>query len=154
MADVDAHLTLVGDGAERNHLERVADGLDVSVTFVGEINPEEVDSYYRAATVFVLPSVEGEGMPNVVLEAMAWGLPVVATDSGAVPSVVEDGITGYVIPMRDPEALAARVSDLLSDPGERERMGTAARAYVRENHSWKWLVGELADVCESVGVKT
>ncbi len=146
MTDVDAHLTIVGDGSERDRLERRAAELDIDVTFVGEVAPEAVDSYYRDAGVFVLPSLEGEGMPNVVLEAMSWGLPVVATDSGGLPTMIEDGETGFLVPMRDSEAIGKRIEKLLTDEEYHEGMGTAARSYVRDTHSWKWLVDELESV--------
>lgn len=146
VADLETHLTVVGDGAERDRLEALAAALEADVTFVGEVPPDRVEEFYRDAAVFVLPSVEGEGMPNAVLEAMAWGLPVVATDSGGLPSVIDDGQTGYVVPMRDSEALRERVDDLLAAPERREELGTAARQYVREHHSWAWLVGELEAV--------
>lgn len=136
MVDVDAHLTIVGDGSEHKKLETLAASIDVDVTFVGEIDPDKVDQYYRDAAVFVLPSIEGEGMPNVVLEAMSWGLPVVTTDSGGLPTLVADGDTGYLIPMRDANALATAIGRLLHDSEKRETMGTAARQYVHDNHSW------------------
>lgn len=117
----------------------------VYVTFVGE-----VDEYYRSAGIFVLPSVEGEGMPNAVLEAMSWGLPVVATDSGGLPTMIDDGTTGYVVPMRDSDALGERVEGLLSDEEKRKAMGAAARTYVCDNHSWEWLMSELEGVYTDV----
>ena len=146
MTEVDAHLTIVGDGSERDRLERLAAELDIDVTFVGEVAPEAVDSYYRDAGVFVLPSLEGEGMPNVVLEAMSWGLPVVATDSGGLPTMIEDGESGFLVPMRDSEAISERIGELLTDTEYRENTGTTARKYVREAHSWKWLVNKLESV--------
>ena len=150
MTDVDAHLTIVGDGSERDRLERRAAELDIDVTFVGEVAPEAVDSYYRDAGVFVLPSLEGEGMPNVVLEAMSWGLPVVATDSGGLPTMIEDGENGFLVPMRDSEAIAERIGELLTDTEYRENMGMVAREYVRGTHSWIWLVDELETVYDRI----
>jgi glycosyltransferase involved in cell wall biosynthesis len=146
MADVDAPLTIVGDGSEREHLEALVADTDGEIRFVGAVDPSEVEAYYRDAAIFVLPSVEGEGMPNAVLEAMAFGLPVVATDSGGLPTLIDDGITGFVVPMRDSGALADRLTELLDHPERRADMGTAAREYVRENHSWDWLVSELEEI--------
>lgn len=146
----DLELVVVGDGAERERLERAAAELDVDVRFEGFVHPDDVDDYYRRASVFVLPSTEGEGMPNAVLEAMSWGLPVVTTDSGGLPSVVRDGENGYVVPMRDPEPLAERIEDLVADRDRRQELGTAAREHVRERHSWDRIVAELEDVYEHV----
>ncbi len=143
MAELEAPLTVVGEGSERDKLEKLAAELGANVTFVGEVAPDEVDKYYRSAGIFVLPSVEGEGMPNVVLEAMSWGLPVVATNSGGLPTMIDDGRTGYVVPMRNSDALEDRIRTLLDDDEKRETMGDAARMYVRDNHSWEWLVNEL-----------
>ena len=146
MTEVDAHLTIVGDGSERDRLEKRAAGLDIDVTFVGEVAPEAVDSHYRDAGVFVLPSLEGEGMPNVVLEAMSWGLPVVATDSGGLPTMIEDGENGFLVPMRDSDAIAERINEVLIDRTHREDMGAAAQRHVEHTHSWERLVSELETI--------
>jgi glycosyltransferase involved in cell wall biosynthesis len=82
-------------------------------------------------------------MPNVVLEAMSWGVPVVTTDSGGLPSIVDDGRTGYLVPMRDTAALADRIEELFNDPETREFMGQNARQFVIENHSWETICSEL-----------
>lgn len=145
MTDVDAHLTIVGDGSERDQLEELAEELGVSVTFIGEVPPSEVDQYYRDAEVFVLPSLEGEGMPNVVLEAMAWGLPIVATESGGLPSLIEDSTSGYLVPMRDPDTLADRISRLVNQPDLSKRIGEEGRLYVHQNRSWNSVIKELED---------
>jgi glycosyltransferase involved in cell wall biosynthesis len=150
IADVEAHLTIVGDGPERARLERLADKVGADVDFVGEVDPGEVGQYYRSASVFVLPSTEGEGMPNVVLEAMAWGLPVVATDSGGVPSLIDDGSNGYLVPMRDAEALAERIQAVLADADHAAQMGQNARAFVEEEHSWDSLSAALNEHYETV----
>ena len=146
MADIDAHLTVVGDGSERNRLETLAAKLDVDITFVGEVEPEDVGKYYRDAGVFVLPSLEGEGMPNVVLEAMSWGLPVVATDSGGLPTMIKDGENGFLVPMRNSDLLATRLTELLEESKKQTKMGRAARKHVRESYSWNWLIEELSIV--------
>jgi glycosyltransferase involved in cell wall biosynthesis len=148
--NVDCELVLVGDGDQREALERRADDLDVDVRFEGFVLPSEVDTYYRDASVFVLPSTEGEGMPNVVLEAMAWGVPVVTTDSGGLPSMIEDGQTGFLVPMRDSETLRRRIEELLNNSGQRKEMGKAARKYVRKNHSWEIQVSSLERIYHRV----
>ena len=150
MTDVDAHLMIVGDGSERDRLERRAAELDIDVTFVGEVAPEAVDSYYRDAGVFALPSLEGEGMPNVVLEAMSWGLPVVATDSGGLPTMIEDGENGFLVPMRDSEAIAERIGELLIDASQREVMRKASQEYTQDHHSWDWMISELEDIYRTI----
>ncbi len=143
MVHVDAELTVVGDGSERERLEELAEELGVSTRFVGEVPPEDVDKYYSDAAVFVLPSVEGEGMPNVVLEAMSWGLPVVATDSGGIPSIINDGQNGYLVPMRDVASIRNKLNLLITNPGERDKIGNKATVYVNQNHSWEVIINNI-----------
>jgi len=145
MTDLDTQLTIVGDGPERERLEAVAERIDGDISFEGEVPPEEVDKYYRSAAIFVLPSIEGEGMPNVVLEAMAWGLPVVATDSGGIPSVIQSGKNGYLVPMHDTESLHDKIRKLQNDSSERDKLGKHARQYVQKTHSWNSLVSKLEE---------
>ncbi len=143
MTEVDAQLTIVGSGPEYSKLKSLADRKNVAVTFEGEVNPCEVHSYYQSASVFVLPSLEGEGMPNVVLEAMANGLPVIGTNSGGVPTLIDDNSTGYIVPMGDSDSLQKHIKQLLDDQGKRESMGNAARQYIQTNRSWNSIIEEL-----------
>ncbi len=148
---VDAELVIVGDGECSNRLEQLAAELDVTTKFEGEVAPDEVSRYYRSASVFVLPSTEGEGMPNAVLEAMAHGVPVVTTDSGGLESMVTDGESGYIVPMRDSEQLAERIEYLLSNPEVRHQYGHAAREYVKSTRSWSALVSALGKKYDRLG---
>lgn len=148
--DDEPAVTVVGDGDERERIEAKAESLAIDVNFVGEVAPDEVSAYYRRAKLLVLPSIEGEGLPNVVLEAMANALPVVATTSGGLPSLIEDGKTGFVVPMRDAEALATRIVYLIDRPDERERIGENARTHVNENYRWDVIVDELETVYRAV----
>lgn len=143
MDSIEAKLTIVGDGPERDKLEHLATSVDAQITFEGMVPPAGVDTYYRDSSIFVLPSIEGEGMPNAVLEAMAWGLPVIATESGGLPSMIGNDETGYLVPMRDSSALSNRIQYLQSNEGERTRIGTNARQYVQEYHSWESICSEL-----------
>src|SRR5215218_2319170 len=106
-------------------------GLDGSAKLLGTRAPEEMPAEFAAADVFCLPSW-WEAMPLSVLEAMAAGLPVVATDVGDVGRAVADGVSGHVVPVRSPEKLAEALEPLLTDPGLRRRMGAAGRARVVE----------------------
>ena len=102
------------------------------VRFVGEVPWEKVPEYMAAADLFLFPS-KFEGMPNAVLEAMAAGLPVVASDIPPHREVLEDGVTGFI--RTNPEAMAEAVSSLVRDPGLRRRLGDTARKHVRANYS-------------------
>jgi glycosyltransferase involved in cell wall biosynthesis len=145
MANLDAALTIVGDGSERDRLESLAAEVGTDATFVGRVPHEDVDDYYRAADVFCLPSTGDEGLPNAVLEAMSWGLPCVTTDSGGLPSLVGKGDRGYVVPKNEPAILRERLAELLDDPERRATIGGNAREYVVTNHSWPAIVDTLEE---------
>jgi len=120
---------LVGDGPDRGALESLARELGLSdrVTFAGV--REDVDAWLRGADVFVLSS-RTEAFPNVVLEAMATGLPVVTTDVGSVREMVEPGVSALVVPAGDDPALGAAISRLASDPSLRDAFGRRGREIV------------------------
>jgi glycosyltransferase involved in cell wall biosynthesis len=122
-------LALAGDGPERPCLERLARdlGLDRVVRFLGWTPRAELPARYRTADLFVMPSRD-EGMPNSVLEAMASGLPVVATAVPGNEELVLPGVNGVLVPPGDPERLAAALERLLADPDLRRRMGAESRA--------------------------
>lgn len=125
---------VVGDGSLRRALEveAVSSGVDDMVRFVG--NLEAVPQVLRSLDAFVLPSA-WEGLPLAVLEAMATGLPVVATRVGSVSDLVGEGIGGFLVPPRDARALADAVMTLSAQPGTMRRMGRRNRRVVEERHS-------------------
>ena len=126
-----ATLTLVGDGPERAGIEAHAAALELSeaVRFTGYLTQDEVAAELAAADLFVLPSF-AEGVPVVLMEAMATGLPVIATRIAGIPELVEEGVSGLLVPPGDAVALAAAIGELLADPDRRAAMGRAGRAKV------------------------
>ncbi len=102
---------------------------------------------YRRASAFVLPSVF-DPYPNVLREAMGYGLPCVGTDSGGIPEIIVDGVTGLVVPPGEPEPLARALIDLLSRPAEAERMGRAGHAAVVDQHTWDRVAERIAPYLE------
>ena len=128
-------LVIVGDGPERPRLERIVQELCISdrVYFAGQRSKTETSSLMAACDFFVLNSTY-EGHPHAVLEAMALGLPVVATAVGGTPEVVRDGETGVLVPGRY-GALGASLSALARDPALRRRLGRAARQWIGERLS-------------------
>jgi glycosyltransferase involved in cell wall biosynthesis len=130
---------LVGDGPLRPPMEAKARELSLSetVTFTGI--RRDVAEILALLDIFVLPSL-WEGLPVAVLEAMAAGLPVVATRVGGVPEVVIDGVTGLLVPPRNPDALSEAILRLLQDPDLRHRMGQAGRERVRERFSLEQMI--------------
>lgn len=123
-------LHLGGDGETAAVAERLArEPWGARVRLLGWVSGTDKDRELAGAALFVQPS-HAEGLPMALLEAMGWGLPVVATPVGAVPQVVEDGVTGRLVPVGDPAVLAAAVADLLSDPAAAADLGAAARLSV------------------------
>jgi rhamnosyl/mannosyltransferase len=124
-------LILVGDGPLGGELRRqvAARGLESRVVFAGSVSNEDLPAYYHASDVFVLPSVaESETYGLVQIEAMASGVPVVSTNlPTGVPWVNQDGVTGLVVPPRDPAALAHALSALARDASLRRTLGDNGR---------------------------
>lgn len=130
----EARFVLIGEGSERLKLEALARELGIAerVLFLGD--RRDVPDLLHALDVFVLSSTT-ESFPNAVLEAMAARKPVVATRVGGTPELVEDGVTGYLVPVSDPVGMAHRIVELLHDPAKRRAMGEAGRARAEREFS-------------------
>ncbi|HVH20206.1 MAG TPA: glycosyltransferase, partial [Myxococcota bacterium] len=109
----------------------------------------EIFRLYREADVFVLPTWR-EGFPNVVIEAMAAGLPVVATPVGAIAEAIEDGTSGLLVPVRDAAALEAALRRLIEDAALRHALGAAARARVESVFAFEAVVARLAAIYDEL----
>ena len=146
-----ARLVLGGDGEERGRLEALARQLGIGdlVYFAGFLSEEEKLAWLNAATVFVSPSrLEGFGMN--VAEAMACGKPAVVSAAGALPEVVEDGVTGYVVPLDDKEGFVTAIVRLLRDPALARKLGAAGQRRVRERFSWDRAACQVKCIYEDV----
>ena len=148
-AGVDGRLLLVGDGPERDGLERFAHELGVMrrCLFLGY--QEEVGRYYDAVDALVLPSAN-EGTPVSVIESLAAARPVVATRVGGTPDVVRDGLDGFLVELGDVESIAERLTDLAADPARRARMGAAGQQHVRERYAVERLVADTERLYRSL----
>ncbi len=137
-----ARLLIAGDGAERESLARTAreSGVGDSVEFMGEVS--DVPGVLARADIYVQPSFQ-EGLPNAVLEAMAMGLPIVATRVSGNEDVVADGDNGLLVPPGDPEALAAALRRLIADPALAARMGRRSREIVESRFSLPAVMSQL-----------
>ncbi len=116
-------------------------GMEDIILFLGKQDQDFLPYYYSAAEVLVMPShYESFGM--VALEAMACGTPVVASQVGGLAFLVQDGVTGYVVPADDPQALADRLIQLVKDPEGRHKMGEQAAAYAQE-YAWEKIADRI-----------
>jgi glycosyltransferase involved in cell wall biosynthesis len=138
-----------GDGPERDRLEKRIRSANLGDVFVLTGHRTDLDRYLPFLDLMVLPSYT-EGLPNVVLEAFAAGVPVVASAVGGTPEVVEDGVSGYLVPPGDPDILAQRILDVLASEERRKAMGRCGRQRVREQftfaaqaRAYERLIGEL-----------
>jgi glycosyltransferase involved in cell wall biosynthesis len=137
-------LVLAGDGDLRAEFEaRIADrALGGRAFLPGVLHQDDVAASLAASDVVVVPSVRDpsgnvDGLPNVVMEALASGTPLIATPAGGIGSVVRDGRTGLLVPEADPAALAAALERLLDDPAEAAALASAARTWAEHEGSWR-----------------
>ncbi len=144
--DTGVKLMLVGDGEERQDLQELVNELDLGnqVIFGGRVPNEKVSEYMVASDIFVLPSLS-EGFPNVVLEAMAAGLPVVASKVGGLPEIIKDGKNGFLVEPKNPEQIAEKVMLLLRDEELRKRVSRNNKEKAK-HYSWDSVVEKLEEI--------
>ena len=132
-SSLDWRAEIAGDGDAapyRAAIERL--GLDARVSFPGWVAEVEAHQRLSRAAVLVLPS-EAEGLPMSIIEAFAWGVPVISTPVGSIPDILHDGVEGFVIPVGDTEALARALEQLIGDADLRRRLGANALAFFQAN---------------------
>jgi glycosyltransferase involved in cell wall biosynthesis len=130
----DAKFVVAGDGPEQAALDILIDELGIrgNVRMMGRVN--DMPSFYASLDVLVSSS-RTEGLPIGVLEGMASRLPLIATPVGEIPTFIQDGRTGVLSPVENPELLAEAIVELLQNPGKREQLGSAARQMVEDEFS-------------------
>ena len=133
-------ILLVGDGPQRSLVLKTARMLQIPVTITGWLSDPR--PYYSIMDIFALPSLS-EGLPNVVLEAMAMEKPIVATDVGGNRDLVEDGLNGYLVPPRDVDLLAQRILTLYERDGSRGFMGSINRKKVQQSFTWDKMIDKV-----------
>ena len=139
------HLVIVGNGPQRTNLERIAKDLRIKAIFTGwQVDPLH---YYALMDIFVLPSLF-EGLPNVILEAMAMGKPVVATDVGGVSDLVRNGENGILVLPSDVESLASAIKTLSFDVDLRLNMGNVSRNIIKKNFDLGITVSKIEKIYE------
>ncbi len=139
---------VIGKGPNRKLIEKRVRELriDDNVRLAGFVPEELLPLHYNAADYFVIPSSSGEGLPLVLLEAMACGLPVIATAVGGTPEIIKDMKNGALVPPRNPEALAETISKFLSNKELGLAIGEEAKKIVEEKFSWEENVHRLQKV--------
>ena len=142
-----------GDGTDLGRLETMAKALGVSkhVRFPGTIKRTDVPVYFHLCDISTLPAIfdpkgNVDGCPNVVLEAMACGKPVVATNISGIPVVVKDGKTGILVEEKNVEALADALVTLLTDQRKREQLGRAGQQRILNELTWDKAIEQIKDV--------
>ena len=149
----DTRLVVVGDGPCRGELEALSSRLRLgdSIRFAGAQPPAALPRLYRASRVFVLPSVvamsgDTDGLPVVLLEAMAAGCSLVGSAVGGIPDVMIHGRTGLVVEPGEPPALAAAINQVLESPAQAARMGALAQRWARRKFDWRQVAQGYAGV--------
>ena len=147
----DASLVLVGDGDDRPRLEHLARNLGVSkhVHFLYGLAPEQLFACYANCDVFALPS-RGEGFGLAFLEAMACAKPVIGGAHGGIPDIVEDGVTGLLVPHGDAERLAQAIESLFNNPSRAREMGARGRERVRKDYTFEEFRSRLTRILDAV----
>ncbi|MGH9502222.1 MAG: glycosyltransferase family 4 protein [Terriglobales bacterium] len=141
----EVYLIIMGEGPEKLRLTQAiqSSGLDKHVMFAGQL--KDVAPYYEAADVVGIPSLS-EGSPNVLLEAMAYGVPVVATSVGGIPEIVTHEKTAMLVPPRHPVAMAEAIEGLLSNPAMAANMARLAKEKVEKDYSPESRAKTLIDI--------
>jgi rhamnosyl/mannosyltransferase len=157
----EVRLTIVGTGPMQAEWDQLSHALGLAkrVTFAGEIDDADLPAWYRQADLFVLPAnARSEAFGMVLLEAMASGLPCITTELGTGTSwIVQDGVTGLVVPPADPPALAQAINTLVHNESLRRQFGQAALARVRAEFSQEVMIGKIMhlyqELLESVALR-
>jgi colanic acid/amylovoran biosynthesis glycosyltransferase len=139
--------TIAGDGPDGPRLRKRAVGLGVEdrCRFPGAVNPSRIQALYQAADVFVLPSF-AEGIPVVLMEAMAMGVPCVSTTVNGIPELIESGRQGILVPPSEAKALAGAIARLMDDPAYRAELAAEARKKVRQDYGLAQNADRLAAI--------
>jgi len=158
---IEFRCVIIGDGYERKRLEGLIRelGLAGSVELLGYLSLSELREWYYRATVLAMPSVvspEGEtdGLPTVVIEALASGLPVVGTETAGIPEAIRDGLNGFLVPADAPEPLADRIQTLLERQDLRESFASQGRRLIEQGFNLERKVERLRDLIRAHTTQT
>ena len=138
---VTARIVAIGIGPQRDRLEALARDRKVDVDFRNKVPDDELHQAFLTSDVLVLPSIidargDTEGLGVVLLDAMSYGIPAIASRVGGIPDIIEDGVSGLLVPPGDPQALANAIERVAGDPALAKRLADAGRARLRTHFSW------------------
>jgi len=138
---VPARIVAIGIGPQRDRLEALARDRKVDVDFRNKVPDAELHQSFLTSDVLVLPSIidargDTEGLGVVLLDAMSYGIPAIASRVGGIPDIIEDGVSGLLVPPADPQALANAIERVAGDPALAKRLADAGRARLRTHFSW------------------
>ncbi len=157
----DVELVIAGDGPWREKLEELAKNLNLKnkIFFRRHLGPEKLLREYREADLFVLPSIhdkrgDTETLGVVLIEAMEFSIPVIATNVGGIPDVVKDGYNGLLVPEKDPDALADAIIKLIENKDLREKFTKNAKKHIEEKFSWDAIMDKLNQIYTHLTKKT
>lgn len=144
-------LLIIGNGSELSSLQQQLKMLQIvdKVDILPAISHHLVPGYLAKIDIFVMPSRQ-ESFGVAVLEASACGLPIVASNVGGLPEVIEDSVTGFLVPPDRPQDLAKKISQLIESPGLRKSMGQQGRNFVEKHYKWSDSVEKMSDIYQSL----
>ena len=147
------HTLIIGDGEQRSLLDQRirAQKLDQKVTLAGFI--PDAEHYLSAFDCFILPSLK-EGLPYAIMEAMAAGLPVIATNVGGIPDLIKHDYTGILIPPKNPEAIRGAIESLIRDPMKKRQLGRQAKKHADQNFQFAKMIEDTIHLYESRYIST
>lgn len=138
------HLIIIGDGPEK---EKILEQLDDNISYIGTV--DNVDEYFRASDMLVLPTLS-EGMSNVILEAMATGLPVISTNVSSNPEIIEDGIDGILLEVEDKKGFQEKIIKLVLDETFAQKIGQNARKKILQQYSIEHIAEKYREIFEKI----
>jgi glycosyltransferase involved in cell wall biosynthesis len=147
----DISFVITGRGPIEHYLRELVTNmkLDNNFSFLGFVDMKRLIKTYQNASIYIFPSYY-EGLPTSLLEAMACGVPVIATGVGGIPEVVNDGKNGFIVPIKNPEAIANSVIKLLENQKSRKKMGKIARKTIEENYSWDSIASKALEYYRTI----
>ena len=152
---VPVRIVAIGIGPERERLETLARERSVEVDFRNKVPDAELHQAFVTSDLLVLPSIidargDTEGLGVALLDAMSYGIPAIASRVGGIPDIIEDGVSGLLVPPADPEALAAAIERVARDPAYGKRLADAGRERLRTHFSWDVITAKWDAVYSAV----